>query len=97
MCKSEIFAAILNIISEETELEKELILSDSKEVEIVDARYLFVHFLSLNGFYPSQIAARLMKTKRAINYMLSNFDARLETGKMIRINYDNIKNRLGSR
>ena len=38
MCKSEIFADILNIVGKETEVSTELILSSSKVTEVVDAR-----------------------------------------------------------
>lgn len=36
MCKSEIFADILNIVGKETEVSTELILSSSKVTEVVD-------------------------------------------------------------
>lgn len=36
MCKSEIFAEILNIVGKETEVSTELILSSSKVTEVVD-------------------------------------------------------------
>ena len=46
MCKSEIFAEILNIVGKETEVSKELILSTSKVTEVVDARSIVVFFLT---------------------------------------------------
>lgn len=42
MCKSEIFAEILNIVGKETEVSTELILSSSKVTEVVDARSIVV-------------------------------------------------------
>lgn len=46
MCKSEIFAKIINIVSKETEVSVDQILSSDKKMETVDARYLLVslHF-----------------------------------------------------
>ena len=38
MCKSEIFAEILEIVSQETEISVERILSSDKDTETVDAR-----------------------------------------------------------
>ena len=73
MCKSEIFAEILKIVSQETEIAIDRILSSDKDSETVDARYLLVHILSEKGFYPSQTSIHLRKTKRAINYIISNF------------------------
>lgn len=45
MCKSEIFAKIINIVSKETEVSVDQILSSDKNMETVDARYLLVFFL----------------------------------------------------
>ena len=44
MCKSEIFAKIINIVSKETEVSVDQILSSDKNMETVDARYLLVSF-----------------------------------------------------
>lgn len=94
MYQSEIFAKILQAVSEETEMSSESILSPSKETEVVDARYLLVYFLFRQGFYPSQIARRIGKTKRAVNYMLSRYRAREGSGKMMRIQRENIGKRM---
>ena len=96
MCKSEIFAEILRIVSEETEIPTNEILSSSKEADVVDARYLLVHLLYERGFYPSQIALQTRKTKRSINYILSGFSDRIQRGKMLRIQYENIKKLQGN-
>ena len=96
MCKSEIFAKIINIVSKETEVPVDQILSSDKNMETVDARYLLVSLLSESGMYPSQIAVHIHKTKRAVNYMISNFYERMESGKMLRIYWDNIKKSLGN-
>ena len=96
MCKSEIFAEILEAVSRETEVSASRILGSSKQMEVVDARYLFVHFLSRSGFYPSSIAEQIHKTKRAVNYILTNFKSRLDCGKMMRIQYDNIRKYIGN-
>lgn len=97
MCKSEIFAELLRIVSRETEISTNDIISCKKETEVVDARYLLVRLLFENGFYPSQIASHIHKTNRSINYILSNFSDRLRTGKILRIQYENIKKTLGNR
>lgn len=96
MCKSEIFAEILNCVSIETEISTDKILSSNKDTEIVDARYLLVHFLSERGLYPSQIAIHIHKSKRAVNYIISNFQDRIESGEMLRIQYENLKKQVGS-
>ena len=97
MCKTEIFAHILDTVSKETEIPKERILSESKDAEVVDARYILVKLLTDTGMYPSQIASKINKTRRAVNYIISNFSSRETAGKMLRIYLDNIKKRLGNR
>lgn len=42
MCKSEIFAETINLVSQETEIPVNRILSSDKDTETVDARYLLV-------------------------------------------------------
>lgn len=96
MCKSEIFAEILNLVSQETEIPAHRILSSSKDAETVDARYLLVKLLVESGIYPSQIASKIHKTKRAVNYMVSNFQERMKGGKMLGINYENIRKQIGN-
>ena len=50
MCKADIFNEIIQIVSRETEIAPKVILSGSKEAEVVDARYLLVYFLFKEGF-----------------------------------------------
>lgn len=47
--KSELFAKILSVVAETTELSTEIILSQSKTEECVAARALFVHFCCKYG------------------------------------------------
>lgn len=83
MCKSEIFAEILNIVGKETEVSTELILSSSKVTEVVDARSIVVFFLTEYGLYPEQIATLLHKTSASIRYLISTFESRKLANKMI--------------
>lgn len=94
MYKSEIFAKTLNVVSQETEIPQEFILSKSKLVDVVDAKYLFVKSLNLKGFYPAQIARIIGISTRAVNNIISNFESRVATRKLMSINWENIKNQL---
>ena len=58
MCKSEIFAETINLVSQETEIPAERILSPDKDAETVGARYLLVSLLADRGMYPSQNHSR---------------------------------------
>lgn len=43
MCKSEIFAKIIALVSKGTEIPTELIVSDNRVTEIVNARYISLY------------------------------------------------------
>lgn len=96
MSKSEIFAEALNLVSKETEIPVDRILSLCKDTETVDARHLLVRLLTDSGMYPAQIAICIKKTERTVNYMITNFQCRAETRKMLRINWENIKKSFGN-
>lgn len=69
MCKSEIFAKIIALVSKGTEIPTELIVSDNRVTEIVNARYILVYILYEKGFYPSQISSLIHKTKRSVYFI----------------------------
>lgn len=96
MCKSEIFATIMKVVSTETEVSESLILSDCKSTDTVDARYLLVYFLSQSGLYLPSIASYIHKTNRSVNYILANFENRLKQGKIMRVYMEKIKKSLGN-
>jgi len=97
MCKSKIFAELLEIVSNETEVSREKILSDSKEIEVVDARSILIHLLYKEGLYPSEIASFINKTKRSVNQNLSSFSVRLDSGKMLGIILEKVRKKIGNK
>lgn len=88
MYKSSIFSHILAIVSEETEVSEELILSSCRQAEVVDARYILVRLLHEAGFYIRTIATLIHKTDKSVHHILSDFDNRKRYGKMLSINYE---------
>ena len=97
MCKSEIFAEILQAVSQETEIPPEQILSSRKDEETVDARYLLVYFLSRNGFCSSRIAFFIHKDIRTVNLIITHFSERKASRKYFGIMQENIKKILGNK
>lgn len=97
MYKSEIFAKILQTVSQETEIPPEQILSPKKDEETVDARYLLVYFLYRNGFCSSRIALCIHKDVRTINIILTHFEERKSNRKYFGILLENIKKQLGNK
>lgn len=85
MCKSEIFAKIINAVSIETEVSEPLILSNSKAMEVVDARSILAKLLQESGFYPMQIARFMQKTPASIRFLLTNYENRKNANKIIDI------------
>lgn len=64
--KTEIFAKILDIVANETELTSEQILSCCRTAETVDARYMLAHLLRREGIYISEIARMMHFSRRGI-------------------------------
>lgn len=74
--KSEIFAQILNIVANVTELTPEQILSKTKTDDLVAARSLFVHFCVARGLPSVSIAAFLGRRKTySVNRYLNTYDS----------------------
>ena len=81
MCKSEIFFNLLGLTERETEVPKERILGDFRDMESTDARYVLVRLLS------EQIAGMTNRTARGIRHLL----ARNITSPMIGIYLEQIR------
>lgn len=96
MNKTEIFAKIISVVSIETEVSESRILSDCKSTEVVDARSILVKILQETGLYPVQIAGMLHKTPACIRNILSNYDIRESTNKLMKIYRQHISKKLES-
>lgn len=94
MKKSEIFASVLQTVSKITEIPVENILSCDKTIETVDARFLLAKVLFDSGFYPGEIARFMSRTKPGIRYLLSCFDDRIRSCRMMEINMEYIRREL---
>lgn len=94
MCKSEIFAEILEAVSRETEVSASQILGCSKHMEVVDARSITAKLLNEKGLYPEQIAVLMHKTAASVRYLLSNYENRKSANKIIAIYMQNVRKSL---
>lgn len=92
MCKSEIFFRLLSLTEEETEVSRDRILGDCKDMETTDARYVLVTLLTEKGLYPDQIATLLHRTARGVRHLMR----RNITSPMIGIYLARIRKRMGS-
>ena len=95
MGKSERYNKVLSLVAEETEVRKEMIVSSNKQEEVVDARSLLIRILYEQGFYPIQISQLSGICPRCVSPFIVGFNERKENHKMLGINYENIKRKLG--
>ena len=95
MYKMQTYLDTLSAVAEETEVEIDKILSGCKEEEVIDARSILVRLLSEQGLYPLQISRYTGICTRSIDRFLLDFSDRISSRKMMRINYDNLKKKLG--
>lgn len=95
MYKVQIFQDTLKAVVEETEVSSELILSGCKQEDVIDARSLLIKLLRDMGFYPIQISKITGLNSRSVNLFLLGFGERINSRKIMRINYERLKNNLG--
>lgn len=90
MLKSEVFANVLHTVAAQTEVDKERILSQEKNTEVVDARHILIYIMHTLGFYPYQIAELVKCTPTNVRKALSQFDDRLSSNHLIEKHLDAI-------
>ena len=95
MHKLEIFLNTISAVTDETEIEKDLILSGSKQEEVVDARSILVRILHEQGLYPIQISHLTGICLRSVTNFLQGFSVRCNSRKIMRINYERARHTLG--
>mgnify|MGYP003300987212 CR=1 FL=1 len=71
MKKSELFALVLSIVSDVTEIPVESILSKSHKEDVVEARMLTLHFCRKSGLTPSSISELSGINYRCVNKFIS--------------------------
>lgn len=95
MYKMQIFNETLSAVVEATEIEQEQILSGRKQEEVVDARAMLVKLMNDRGLYPIQISKITGLNSRSVTQFLLGFGERIKSRKLLRINYESLKNQLG--
>lgn len=85
---------VIDLVSDELEVPKELILSKCRTAEVVDARHMAAMLLHSYNIYPSRIAPIFNLSPRSIHYAITSFDARIQTNKSLRNGYAKIAKQL---
>lgn len=92
-----IFANILEMVSEETEIDGDDITGDAKRSDIVDARAILVCILYEYGFYTQQISEFINRTGASVRYLSTTLDDRKRANRMIDINLKSIRKKVFER
>ena len=91
----ELSNSIIDLVADELEVSRELILSKCRTAEVVDARHLAIRILHSKDIYPARIAVIFGLSPRSIHYIITQFDTRLQVNKSLRNIYAKIAKQLG--
>ena len=99
MGKKSVFYEIFDIVVSETEVEKDDIMSSIvKTREVVDARYLLIHFLhdkDYAGFDFTFISKMMKMTPQGLRAIFTSFkDRKEQSGKFFEITFERIRKRI---
>lgn len=92
---AELAEYVLELVAEELDVPKNSILSKSRKAEIVDARHMAAKLLHLHNVYPSRIAEIFEVSPRSIHYVITSFDARIQTNRLMRNSFAKLAKKLG--
>lgn len=92
---AELTNHILGIVAEELDVPQDSILSKSRKAEIVDARHMVAKLLHIRNIDPSRIAEIFGVSPRTVQYVITSFDARIQTNRALRNSYAKLAKRLG--
>ena len=96
MKKDDVKNFCLEIVANEVEISNEMILSQSKSEDVVDARHLLVMLMYDIGLYPTSIAKLMGCTVRNINVIISGFSLRCQRRKLLRNSYEKLRKYIGN-
>ena len=92
---TELVARIVALVTEETEIPGELILSKSRTAEVVDARHLAIRLMYSKDIYPKRIAEAFGLSARSVRHIITTFDARIQANRSLGSNLAKIRKQLG--
>jgi hypothetical protein len=95
MYKMQIFQETLAAVEDAMEIDSAQILSGCKQEEVVDARALLIKLMRDRGLYPVQISSITGLNSRSVTQFLLSFSERIKTRKILRMNYESLKIKLG--
>lgn len=91
MSVDDFFNKKLDEIAEISGVEKKMILSKSKELDVVDARHILIKIMNDIGLSSKTIGRILHISSRNVQYVLQNFENRIKFSKWARRTYEIVK------
>lgn len=83
MAPTQIFQQYLSIVSAESGISEDRILSKSREADVVDARSILFYILHIYSLYPAQIAREAGMSERQVNNIINSFQDRLRQSRFL--------------
>ena len=78
MGKNEDFSKVIKVVTELTDVSEEAILGRSREAEVVDARWMVIHFMRVKGYNTKEIAELIKHPERTVNNATQLFLERVQ-------------------
>ena len=78
MNRLEYFGKVMKVVTELMEVEDKDILGKSRDMEIVDARWMVIYLMKEKGYATRQIAPLMCRPERTINHAISSFEDRVK-------------------
>lgn len=92
----EVLRCVVDVVAAECDVEPRKIMGRHSDAETVDARWICVKLLRVMGYYPMRIAEMMGITPRYVQYILTDFEDRIEMNIMMRTNYEMARRQLRS-
>lgn len=78
MGKSEDFSKVIKVVTELADVTEQDVLGKSRVKEVVDARWMVMHFLREKGFTTQEISEATRQPVRTVNHALHSFAERVK-------------------
>lgn len=94
MTNEQIYQHALNIVSDVMSIPADMICSQRRYAQLVDARYMIVYILYYNGLYTSEIARLLHVTEKHARHMCNSLRDRIKANHYFCIRFEKVKTKL---
>ena len=91
--KTILFNKILDAVAEATEVSRDLIISRSKQRDVVEARSLLFHYLYAEGFTRRQVADMTGLTRQCVAAKIQSFPGKDKRSKWLETLMQEIDNK----